>query len=86
MDVEFAQKFRDFLIQFADLINDYKTFDLEAAIDVFFRHKINKDIENLSPQEIETIKGVLRQIAILDIEVKKTKQIKQEATSQMDDF
>jgi hypothetical protein len=28
----------------------------------------------------------LRQIAILDIEVKKTKQIKQEATSQMDDF
>jgi hypothetical protein len=82
----FALKFCHFLTPFTELIHNYQAFNLEAAIDVFCRYN-NNDFENISPQEMENLKGVLRQIAILDIEAKKTKQIKEEpATSQMDDF
>jgi hypothetical protein len=53
---------------------------------VFCRYNIiNKDFENRSPQEMEAIKGVLRQIAILDIQARKRKQIKEEAATS-DDF
>jgi hypothetical protein len=84
----FARKFCHFLNPFTDLINNYQAFDLEAAIDVYCRYNNNyMDFVNRSPEEIEVIKGVLRQFAIRDIEAKKRKQIKEEAaTSQMDDF
>jgi hypothetical protein len=82
--IQFAQSFRDFLVPFADLINNYHAFDLEAAIDLFCRYNINN--ENRNPQEMETLKGVLRQITILDIEAKRTQQMKEKANQQMDDY
>jgi hypothetical protein len=86
LDEIFAQEFLRYLTPFTDLINN-QAFDLEAAIDGFCRYNLNNDFENRSPEEMGTLKDILRQIVILDIEAKKRKQIKQEAaTSQMNDF